>query len=141
MLSKFEIAIIVLLVVNVLATIYFNYRSQEDYAARQINWRPEYDQVSSVHCNGKGTTEQCIKSTLQAQYKSDSGRTDWKNHGAASDNATIDNTIARAANILTTPLRFGKDGSNSWGMCVNANCKICGPGSYKDCRTCLSNKC
>jgi len=33
MLSNFELAIIVLLVVNLLATVYFNYRSQEDYEA------------------------------------------------------------------------------------------------------------
>lgn len=33
MLTNFELAIIVLLVVNLLATIYFNYRSQEDYEA------------------------------------------------------------------------------------------------------------
>ena len=140
MLSKFEIAIIVLLVVNVLATIYFNYRSQEDYA-RQAIWRPEYDQVSSVHCNGKGTTEQCIKSTLQNMYKTDNGRSHWKNSGAASDNSTIDTTIKNAKNILTTPFRFGKNGSNSWGICVNTNCKMCGPGTYNSCRTCLSNNC
>lgn len=31
MLSNLELAIIVLLVVNLLTTVYFNYRSQEDY--------------------------------------------------------------------------------------------------------------
>jgi hypothetical protein len=34
--SNFEIAVLVLLVANLLATVYYNYHSEEDYAKKRI---------------------------------------------------------------------------------------------------------
>jgi hypothetical protein len=39
--TNFEIAVILLLAVNILATLYYNYHSEEDYAGPPRNKRPE----------------------------------------------------------------------------------------------------
>ena len=38
--SNFEIAILALLIVNLLATVYYNYQSEEDYAQARATTKP-----------------------------------------------------------------------------------------------------
>jgi len=137
MLSKFEIAIIVLLVANILVTIYVKYRRQEDY--KNNAFRDENNALSSSACNGKSATDICVRTSLQDMYNYNPGRKqEWRNNGGPSN---ITNSIS-GQNVLNSPLVFGK-GRNTWGMCVNSSCRNeCGKGgSYSKCYSCLQKNC
>ncbi len=141
MLSKFEIAIIVLLVVNVLATIYFNYSSQEDYA--------NYSRVNNaLQCNdsrGRAVPlHQCVNSTLQNLYNQPGlSKSDWdpKRMGG-----TPSQVIGwRAPWPLWSPLNvtdsYGKVRENKWGMCVQQRCSTPCSQGQGPCKKCVDANC
>jgi hypothetical protein len=142
MLSTVQIAIIILVVVNILATIYFNYHRQEDYA-RQPNYQIE---SNFPDWRAGSTLSQNVNLTLQNVYKKGGGKAqEWNDNKMGGYSPT--QYIGKVMNPLTQPLitidDYGRKNTNTWGVCVNAACPAeCGPkGSYLKCKTCLQARC
>lgn len=141
MLSKFEIAIIVLLVVNVLATIYFNYRMQEDYA----NYSRENNALQCNDSRGRPLQlHQCVNSTLQNQYNQPGlKKGDWDDRRMGGAPSSV--IGYRAPWPLWEPLKVinsaGKVQENRWGMCVQQRCAgPCAQGQGP-CKNCVDKNC